>query len=56
MILMWIASVALMLRPKGVKPGNWNATELPPDVEWDIGIAFDFVEMYGFPPSRFVVS
>jgi hypothetical protein len=43
-VLMWVGTATLMLRPQDIdytKP----LIPTPPYVEWDLGIAFTFVEM-----------
>lgn len=64
-LLLWIATAGLMLRPKagceeevkykgldacGDGSGNFRAYRNErPNISWDLGIAFSFVEMYVVP-------
>ncbi|MCJ1285443.1 hypothetical protein MMC26_004783 [Xylographa opegraphella] len=53
MILMWIGTATLMLRPKGVD--HSELLNIPPNVQWDICIAFTFVEIVTFMVSTVLV-
>ncbi|MCJ1473559.1 hypothetical protein MMC13_002210 [Lambiella insularis] len=46
MVLMWIGSATLMLRPKGQDP--FDPFDNPPLVQWDVCTAFTFVEIVSF--------
>ncbi|MCJ1438919.1 hypothetical protein MMC27_008309 [Xylographa pallens] len=53
MVLMWIGTATLMLRPKGEDFSN--ILSLPPNVQWDVCIAFTFVEIVSFMVSTALV-
>jgi len=53
MILIWIGSASLMLRNKGEDYSQ--VLNLPPFVQWDICIAFTFVEIVSFMVSTILV-
>ncbi|MCJ1401801.1 hypothetical protein MMC11_005018 [Xylographa trunciseda] len=53
MVLIWIGSASLMLRPKGEDFND--VLDLPPLVQWDICIAFTFVEIVSFMVSTILV-